>query len=66
MVANAKPKEEQVKENIKSKEEEVIKPKVEEVAINKKDDIKPIKKKIIIKKLYIKKHQAVIQKVLMK
>jgi uncharacterized protein YlbG (UPF0298 family) len=40
MVANAKPKEEEEKENIKPKEEEI-----------KKDEIKPIKKKRIIKKI---------------
>ncbi len=50
MVANAKPKEEEVKENVKPKEEEVIKPKVEKVAVIKTDEIKPIKKKRIIKK----------------
>ena len=42
MVANAKPKEEEEKENIKPKEEEI--------AVIKKDEIKPIKKKRIIKK----------------
>ena len=61
MVANAKPKEEEEKENIKPKEEEI--------AVIKKDEIKPIKKKRIFKKIVYQEaseHHQVIQKAPMK